>query len=144
MVRFWDASALVPLLVEEATTSVMREWYARDEELAVWWATEVECISAIARRRGTTALDSNAVLAGLTRLARLADVWTEMAPTQTIRETAIRLLRTHDLRAADGLQLAAAFAASEGRPSTLTFVSLDARLNEVAVREGFRLLDLAT
>ena len=134
----------MPLLVEEATTSLMRERYARDEELAVWWATEVECISAIARQSRTTALDPNAVLAGFTRLARLADVWTEMAPAPAIRETAIRLLRTHDLRAAGALQLAAAFAASEGRPSTLTFVSLDARLNEAAVREGFRLLDLAT
>ena len=143
MVRFWDASALVPLLVEETTTSLMRERYARDEKLAVWWATEVECISAIARRSRMTALHPDAAVAGATRLAKLASTWTEIAPTQSIRETAIRLLQTHELRAADALQLAAAFAAAEGRPSTLTFVSLDARLNEAALREGFRLAETA-
>lgn len=79
----------------------------------------------------------------LARLAALAPAWEVMEPVSGIRETAIRLLQTHNLRAADALQLAAAFAASEGRPSSLVFISLDARLNEAALREGFRLVDLS-
>jgi len=58
----------------------------------------------------------------------------------TVREAARRLLRVHDLRAADALQLAAAVVASENRPSTMQIVCLDARLAGAALREGFRIL----
>ena len=142
--RFWDASAVVPLLVEEATTSTILRGLGNDEEMVVWWGTEVECVSAIARRRRSNALTQDLERDAIDRLRHLSRSWKEIDPAPAIRETASRLLRTHELRAADALELAAAFAASEGRPSTLTFVSLDARLNEAAVREGFRLLDLAT
>jgi hypothetical protein len=54
-----------------------------------------------------------------------------------IKMTARRLLRVHPLRAADALQLAAAFVASERRPPTLEFVCLADRLNDAARREGF-------
>jgi hypothetical protein len=46
-------------------------------------------------------------------------------------------LRVHPLRAADSQQLAAAIIAAEGEPQTLEFVSLDGRLNEAALKEGF-------
>ncbi len=52
----------------------------------------------------------------------------------------MRLLRTHSLRAADALQLAAARAASEERPDTLPFVTLDERLALAAQREGFAVI----
>jgi hypothetical protein len=38
------------------------------------------------------------------------------------------------------LQLAAAVVAAEREPATLDLVSLDGRLNEVAAREGFRVV----
>ncbi len=44
----------------------------------------------------------------MVRLARR-----EIDPSDEIRETAARFLRVHPLRAADALQLAAAFAAAE-------------------------------
>jgi hypothetical protein len=47
------------------------------------------------------------------------------------------LLRVHDLRAADALQLAAAIAAAEGQPASLELVCLDDRLIRAAEREGF-------
>jgi hypothetical protein len=56
-----------------------------------------------------------------------------------VRETAVRLLRVHSIRAADGLQLAAAIFAPRNRPPALPFVCLDDRLREAAVREGFPL-----
>ncbi len=59
-------------------------------------------------------------------------------PSDAVRSTAQRLLRVHPLRAADSLQLAAAIIAAEHEPGTLEFVSLNARLNEAASREGFR------
>ena len=48
-----------------------------------------------------------------------------------------RLLRIHPLRAADALQLSAAVIASEHRPTTLSFVTLDNNLERAARREGF-------
>lgn len=139
--RFWDSSALVPLLVEEQSTAEMRAQYAKDDELVVWWGTEVECTSAITRRLHTGALASGLADDAALRLIHLATSWTEIGPSQVLRERALSLLRTHDLRAADALQLAAAVAAAEGRPPTLTFLSLDGRLNRAARVEGFRVPD---
>jgi len=64
-------------------------------------------------------------------------------PVDVVLETARRLLRVHPLRAADSFQLAAAFLAAEGRPSTLEFVCLDDRLVIAAQREGFLVRDRA-
>jgi hypothetical protein len=51
-------------------------------------------------------------------------------------------LRVHPLRAADALQLAAAFVAAERRPSSLEIVTLDQRLAAAARKEGFGLTDV--
>jgi predicted nucleic acid-binding protein len=51
-------------------------------------------------------------------------------------------LRVHALRAADALQLAAAFAAAERRPASLEIVTLDDRLANASRKEGFALLDV--
>ena len=67
----------------------------------------------------------------------------EIEPSDEIRETARRFLRVHPLRAADALQLAAAFVAAERRPSTLAFVTLDDRLRAAASQEGFLIDDLS-
>jgi hypothetical protein len=61
-------------------------------------------------------------------------------PVDPVRAMAVRLLRLHPLRSADGLQLAAAIVAAEHEPSSLEFVGLDERLNEAASREGFRVV----
>ena len=71
------------------------------------------------------------------RLDALSASWLQVEPSDEIRETARRLLRVHPLRAADALQLAAAYAAAERRPPTMTFVTLDDRLRTAADREGF-------
>jgi len=72
------------------------------------------------------------------RLRTMAGEWHEVLATDTVRSAAVRMLRVHALRAADSLQLAAAFVAAEHDPPTLEFVSLDDRLSEAAGREGFR------
>ena len=52
--RFWDTSAIVPLLVAEEMTSAALGALREDAQMYVWWGTGVECVSAIARleRRG--------------------------------------------------------------------------------------------
>ena len=135
--RFWDSSALVPLLVPEAMSRSMRELYDRDPVMVAWWATEIECTSAIARRQRLGQLREAIVSEALGRLSVLRAAWHEVEPGEDVRETAKRLVRVHDLRTADALQLAAALFVAEGRPSTLELVSLDDRLVTAAHREGF-------
>jgi uncharacterized protein len=141
-VRFWDASAIVPLLVTETTTRAVQTLAPKDAGMLVWWATEVECASAIARLERAGALDEAAVREAFQRLTQLATGWHEVDPSDSIRETAVRFLRVHPLRAADALQLAAAFLAAERRPSSLEVVTLDDRLAAAARKEGFVVIEV--
>jgi uncharacterized protein len=140
--KFWDASAIVPLLMAEAKTKTLRAHAAADPMMLVWWASEVECASAIARLERDGALEASVAHQAFDRLRRLAQAWHEVDPSDPIRETAVRLLRVHPLRAADALQLAAAVIAAERRPSSLELVTLDDRLAAAARKEGFVVVDI--
>jgi uncharacterized protein len=142
-VRFWDSSAIVPLLVEEASSPAVLAAYIRDPEVVVWWATEVECVSALARLEQEGRLTTPALSEALERLDELARAWHEVQPGERSRQVAIRLLRVHGLRAADAFQLAAAIVAAEDQPGSLPVVTLDGRLAGAAEREGFRVVDPA-
>ena len=135
--KFWDSSAVVPLLVPEVMSGSVQRLYEDDPVMAAWWATEIECTSAIARRQRLGQLPEDIAAEGFLRLNALRAGWHEVEPGEELRESAKRLLRVHDLRTADALQLAAAVYVAEGRPSTLEFVSLDDRLLAAARREGF-------
>ncbi len=139
--RFWDSSAIVPLLVDEATSAAMLSKYELDPEMLVWWVTEVECVSALARLERESLLDAPSMGHALRRLDALARAWREIQPVARLRQTAGRLLRVHPLRAGDALQLAAAIVAAEDYPETLPFVTLDERLALAAEREGFVVVD---
>jgi predicted nucleic acid-binding protein len=136
-VRFWDASAIVPLLVSEPATDAVLSLLEGDPEVLVWWGTPVECVSALARREREGALSSAGAGAAVERLRQLAGAWQEVLAVDAIRTVAQRLLRVHPLRAADALQLAAAVVASEHEAASLPFVCLDERLADAAAREGF-------
>jgi predicted nucleic acid-binding protein len=140
--RFWDSSAIVPLLVDEASSDAVLAEYLRDPDVVAWWATEVECVSALARLEREGALEPSAMTEALARLGALAPSWQEVQPTVRVRESAVRVLRVHPLRAGDAFQLAAAIVASEGSPPSLPFVCLDERLSLGAEREGFPVVRL--
>ena len=135
--KFWDSSAVVPLLVPEGMSGSVQRLYEDDPIVAAWWATEIECTSAIARRLRLGHLPEHVAAEGFVRLSALREGWHEVEPSEELRESAKRLLRVNDLRTADALQLAAAVYVAEARPSTLEFVSLDDRLLAAARREGF-------
>jgi predicted nucleic acid-binding protein len=141
-VKFWDASAVVPLLTAEPETKGMQAVAAKDPTMLVWWATEVECASAMARLEREGVLDESAATEAFDRLKQLASGWHEVDPSDAVRETAVRFLRVHALRAADALQLSAAFIAAERRPSSLELVTLDDRLAVAARKEGFVLFEV--
>ncbi len=141
--KFWDSSAIVPLLVAEPTTPFVQALASRDPEMLVWWGSEIECVSALSRLERAAALDVDGVALASDRLRQLANGWHEIEPSEIVRESATRFLRVHPLRAADALQLAAAFTAAEQRPALLQFVTLDERLAGAARKEGFAMVDLA-
>lgn len=135
--RFWDTSAIMPLLVAEAGSPAARTSYRRDPAQLVWWGTAVECVSALRRLERQGDLAGPGLAEAFRRLDELSRAWQEVEPGERLREIAIRLLRTHPLRAGDALRLSAAIVAAEERPATLAFVTLDERLAEAANREGF-------
>jgi predicted nucleic acid-binding protein len=136
--KFWDSSAIVPLLVAEASTRDLQALAGRDQIL-VWWATRVECASALARLERDGALDDEPATVAFDRLKLLAGSWHEVEATDPVREAAVRFLRVHPLRAADAMQLAAAYIAAQRQPSTLEVVTLDDRVAAAARKEGFPL-----
>lgn len=139
--RYWDTSAIIPLLLLEPQSEAIAEELERDPDLVVWRLTEVECASAIARREREGSLDEREASDATDRLAAIRSSSHEVQPSARLRATAIRLCRTHPLRAADALQLAAAIAACDGNPATLPFVTLDGRLAIAARREGFPVIE---
>lgn len=134
--RFWDSSALVPLLLEQPRSELVRRWLREDGDLVVWWGSEVECASAIARLRREERLSAGDERTALALLDELAASWFEVQPAPAVRERARRVLRLHPLRAADALQLAAALEWS-GPSARGTFLGFDDRLLTAAEREGF-------
>jgi hypothetical protein len=130
----------VPLLVAETETPHAQAVFEADPVVIAWWATEVECVSAIARLERERTMSSTSVSRALDRLDALAGSWYEIQPAEQVRSLARRLLRVHTLRSADAFQLAAALVAAEGHPASLEIVSFDDRLGDAARREGLRVV----
>jgi len=141
--RFWDSSALVPLIVRQRASGRMRSLYRSDTGILAWWSARVECESAVSRLERDGLLRRRSAAAARGRLDRFAATWQEVQPSDVLRDSARRLLRVHDLRTTDALQLAAGLAAAEGRPATLAFVCLDDRLGAAAERESFPLFPVS-
>lgn len=135
--RFWDSSALVPLVVEEAASAACRRLIRGDPNIVVWMLSRVEIASAIHRKVRGGQLGRIQGGAALQRLESLAARWTEVEAVGEVRERAERLLGAHGLAAADALQLAAALLACDERPRRRGFVCRDQALAEAAAAEGF-------
>ena len=138
--KFWDSSAVVCLAFVEPATPAMRAILESDPDIAVWWGTLVEFAAAAARKERAGEATITVANEAMARLRIMEDSWMSVPPSPRIRALAERILRTHPLRAADALQLAAALAAAEEQPATLDFVCLDSRLAAAARREGFPVL----
>jgi predicted nucleic acid-binding protein len=134
--RYWDASAIVPLCVQEDSSARLRA-LAGAEPIVTWCLSIVEVKSAIERRARDGSLKPDAREKALAGLRELAEAWTEVATIGPVRERVLRLLAVHALRAADAVQLAAALVVTEDRPTGHSFVSSDGRLCAAAQREGF-------
>jgi uncharacterized protein len=143
MVKFWDSSALIPLLLREPTSARLQDLLRRDPAVAIWWGTPVECAGALARRQREGVLARSGLRQAHAALDGLRARATEIEPTEEVRSRALRLLAVHPLRAGDALQLAAALVWSQERVRGVGFVSMDDRLRGAAAREGFQVLPYA-
>ena len=140
--RFWDSSAIVPLVLDEGASEGARAVLREDQDMVVWWSTPVEVASALARAERARALPPAEVDLARRALEDLMERWNEVLPSEEVRERAQVGLLHHPLRAADALQLGAALAWARGRPRSHGFLSLDERLADAARREGFEVLAL--
>jgi uncharacterized protein len=138
--RFWDSSALLPLLIEEPHSGAIRNIIKEDDNIVVWWAASLECRSAFARLKREGMLSDSQEGELIELLEELSDAWSEIIPGENIRNIAARLIMTHPLRAADSLQLAAALVWSGTPVQKSEFVCLDIRLREAAHKERFGVL----
>ena len=135
--RFWDSSAVVPLLLEEPGSGTVRALLREDAAMVAWRLAGTEVVSALWRRRRADELDEAARRFAEQGLALLESTWTSVEDAAHVDRRARRLLAAHPLRAADALQLAAALVACDERSDVLPFVTLDDHLAEAARREGF-------
>lgn len=138
--RFWDSSAIVPLVCAEDSSQQCRAWLREDPVVLVWTLAATELVSALCRKSREGKLNRHAFTAAKRRLVKLERAWNEVVRYDAVQARARRLLEVHPLSAADALHLGAALVAVEERPNILEFVTFDARLAEAADKEGFPVL----
>lgn len=134
---FWDASSLVPLCVQQSSTQGLQR-LSREHSIVVWWATSLEMRSALQRLLRIGSLTAPEHSAAAEELEYLRRSWREVQPSEAIRRHADAFLLNHPLKAADALQLAAAFVWSSGDPRGRLFISGDVQLANAARNVGFR------
>ena len=137
--RFWDSSVIVPLIAwEESSSACLDLLRSNPFDIVVWWGSVLECVSSVCRKEREGSLSADQSAAAISRLKQLAESWTEVEPVEKVRKIAARLLRVHPIRAADALQLSAAWQICGDEPSIVEFLTADGRLYEAAAREGFQ------
>jgi predicted nucleic acid-binding protein len=133
---FWDASALVPLCAHQGITPRVVALY-RTYGMVVWWATPVEIASALRRLVRMKQLTPDDWLTSQRLALDLAEFWRIVHPSNALRDRAMELVERYDLKAADAMQLAAAFDWCEDFPRGEIFLTADQKLREAAVLSGF-------
>lgn len=88
MVRFWESSAVVPLVVHEPTSGPVAKLYSSDSAQIVWCLTEIEVWSAVCRKRREAVLSSPHLREARRRLSRLTGDWTELEDLGSVRSRA--------------------------------------------------------
>lgn len=138
--KFWDASALVPLMINEEATSIVRKCLSEDERIITWAWSRFEVVSAIERRVREGSVSRSERRNVLERFQAFANSWDEITDLVSVRTKAIALLARHPIRATDAGQLGAALLVDEVTPGVLSFVCLDQRLSIAAELEALRVI----
>lgn len=124
-------------MIRQQRTRMAERLLADGAGIAVWWATPVECASAVARLLRERVLDAAGAHGASSRLHEISRHWIEIEPSASLRRLACALAPRHAIRAADALQLAAARVWSGESTAAAEFVTFDERLRAAAQDEGF-------
>ena len=138
--KFWDTSAFLQLIVKQRFSDELTQLVSADRSVALWWGTRLEALSGLHRVQREGVITAKQFQAMQKNLRDLAAECFIVEPSSNVLERAERLLATHELRAADALQLAAALILFRESPSGNHFVCVDGRLAQAAHKEGFTVM----
>ena len=139
---FWDASALVPICVQESTSSIAVH-HLKKLTPVVWWGTPVEIQSAIFRLYRQKLITEEGRKGAIARLETMRRMWREISAEDSLRDLALELVGSYPLKAADSLQLAASLIWCDKRPVRKNFVCSDQRLARAAMSIGFAVVEIS-
>lgn len=140
---FWDTSAIVPLCYHQPTaTAAARRLRRKHSKSAVWWGTEVEIRSALARLFREGQISGHGQVFALEHWRAFQTGARVIDPSDRVLAIAVELPQKFGLRALDSFQLAAALEWCGGRPRDRTFITADNRLGQAAEDAGFDVVDL--
>lgn len=134
---FWDSSTLVPLCTNEPRSILAGRLWKSLPQKFVWWATNVEICSALARIERENKITNQQRLKAEKRLEILEKVCLEIQPNARIKELARIFPNQFKMKATDSLQLAAALVWCNEKPKGKDFVSGDEHLVKTAQSLGF-------
>jgi predicted nucleic acid-binding protein len=138
-VKFWDTSALVPLVTKEERTPDVQRLIGADRNIAVSFITSVELTGTL-WRRGRRWHDQTSFRRSLFKAAELEANWTSVDELDPVIKTARQLITLYVLRSGDAIQLASALFLCGDHPEDLPLVTLDSDLKAAARAEGFPVL----
>lgn len=138
MILYLDTSSLAKMYIEEAGSSLVRQWAEEAEILATCRVAYPEMVSALSRhfRGGTLSRAPYELI-----LERFAEEWKHFAVVDFDEVEAGRLAAAHGLRGFDAVHLAAALLLASSDPAlAVAFSSFDQKLNDAATAEGLTVL----
>ncbi len=80
--RYWDASAIVPVIVEEKSTRRIRTFLEEDDEASTWVMSRLEVVGAVERRAREGAIDLRLRQELLHRVHQFFQVFDEIVDVQ--------------------------------------------------------------
>jgi uncharacterized protein with PIN domain len=95
-VRFWDTSALIPLILFEPGTARVIRWLRRDPDVTVWTLTRVELLSALARRRRAEPPSAPRIVQAKRDILEFWARWFEITAVERVRQLAERVVERPD------------------------------------------------
>lgn len=137
---FWDTSAIVPLCCRQDDLQAARRLLRQHPRAVVWWGTPVEAVSSFNRLVRESKLTAKGLKQATARLDVLRQAWSEVLPTERVRQLAESLPEQQGSQALDSFQLAAALVWCREKPRGRIFVCYDVRLAEAATKAGFSVL----
>lgn len=135
---YFDASALVKRYVREAESAHVRRLFTSTVPATSRYSA-VEIASAINRRAREGAIEAASRTRAIAAMNRELDAVLLVELTSTIVDRSHALLKRHDLRAGDAVQLASCLHLQERIDRDVTMVTFDDRLSDAARREGLTL-----